>query len=136
MQRARAAAGTALSLSPVHTTNMGAIKLPCESPEQPEGNDLTTLPEFVRRTSSGNSFVRRTSSGNPSLQRHSLSSWEGIMDVVNNFYAPIYQDSLNSLYNESELISELEAINYVQDYIERRKNMFGESISDCVANSI
>lgn len=59
-----------------------------------------------------------------------------ILNNKNNFYAPIYQDSLNSLYNESELISELEAINYVEDYIEKRKNMFGESISDCVANSI
>jgi len=104
-----------LSLSPIHNTNTGATKLPCESPEQPEsnssgftgsperreelnvlhrqapdtiplseGNDLTALPEFVRRTSAGNSFVRRTSSGN-SLQRDTKSPWDGIMDVVNNF---------------------------------------------------
>ncbi|MEI7485875.1 MAG: hypothetical protein WCJ72_00470 [Chryseobacterium sp.] len=59
-----------------------------------------------------------------------------ILNNKNDFYNPIYQDSLNSLYNESELISELEAINYVQDYIEKRKKMFGESISDCSANSI
>jgi hypothetical protein len=100
-----AADGTSLYLSPVHTTSTGAIKSPCESPEQPEssssgftgspelreernvlhrkapdtiplseGNDLTTLPEFVRR----HDVV-----GN-SLQRDS-SPWDGIMDVVNNF---------------------------------------------------
>ena len=56
---------------------------------------MNALPEFVRRTSSGNSFVRRASSGN-SLQHDTSSPWDGIMDVVNvvnNICAPIsFQD--------------------------------------------
>jgi len=59
-----------------------------------------------------------------------------ILNNKNNEYIPIYQDSLNSLYNEYELISELEARNYVQDYINKQKDILGKSIANCVANSI
>jgi hypothetical protein len=59
-----------------------------------------------------------------------------ILNNKNNKYIPIYQDSLNSLYNESELISELEARNYAQDYIDKQKDMFGKSITNCIGNSI
>ena len=51
-----------------------------------------------------------------------------ILNNKNGKYIPIYQDSLNSLYNESELISEIEARNYVQDYIDRQKDMLGKKI--------
>ena len=152
-----AADGTSLYLSPVHTTNTGAIKSPCESPEQPEssssgftgspelreernvlhrkapdtiplseGNDLTALPEFVLRTSFGNSFLGHTPSGNslqrdtssPWMQRDDVvgnslqrdaSPWDGIMGVVNNFNnfcAPI---SFNDKKTESvhEIVHEI-----------------------------
>ena len=48
----------------------------------------------------------------------------------------MYQDTLNSLYNEEELITELEARALVQTYIDRQKYLIGQSIRDCVANSI
>lgn len=61
---------------------------------------------------------------------------------MNNFkgnlnpYAPIYQDTLNSLYNEDELISEFEAISLVQDYIDKRKVLIADYKNKCTANTI
>lgn len=61
---------------------------------------------------------------------------------MNNFhgnlepYAPVYQDTLNSLYNEDELINEYEAIELVQQYIDRRKNLLAQAKNRCSGNTI
>lgn len=51
-------------------------------------------------------------------------------------YTPIYQDTLNSLYNEEELISELEARTLAQDYIDREQQRVAANIRNCGANTI
>lgn len=51
-------------------------------------------------------------------------------------FIPIYKDTLNSLYNESELISEFEARALAQDYIDRERQRVAENIRTCGSNSI
>lgn len=51
------------------------------------------------------------------------------------FYTPIYMDTLNSLYNEEDLINEQEAKSLVQQYIDRQKSAIAASIRQCGANT-
>lgn len=51
-------------------------------------------------------------------------------------YTPIYQDTLNSLYNEEELISEVEARSLAQEYIDREEERISDNIRKCGSNTI
>lgn len=71
---------------------------------------------------------------------------KGIMEkiavkkVILNFklgsYTPVYMDTLNSLYNEEELINEEQAKTLVQIYIDRQKSAIAASIRQCGASTI
>jgi hypothetical protein len=71
---------------------------------------------------------------------------KGIMEkiavkkVILNFklgsYTPVYMDTLNSLYNEEELINEEQAKTLVQLYIDRQKSAIAASIRQCGASTI
>lgn len=51
-------------------------------------------------------------------------------------YTPIYQDTLNSLYNESELISEYEARDLAQEYVDRENQRIADNIRRCGSSSL
>ena len=59
--------------------------------------------------------------------------------VMNNKYGgyiPVYWDTLNSIYNENELITETEARQLVQAYIDRTRYGIAQAERNCEANSI
>lgn len=59
--------------------------------------------------------------------------------VMNNKYGgyiPVYWDTLNSIYNENELITETEARQLVQKYIDRKRSDIAKAERICGANSI
>ena len=51
-------------------------------------------------------------------------------------FTPVYQDNMNSLYNEEELISEYEARELVQDYIDLQNERIAANIRSCGSNTI
>lgn len=56
---------------------------------------------------------------------------EVLLNFKFGFYKPVYMDTLNSLYNEEELINEQQARMLAQAYINRRKAAIAESIRQC-----
>lgn len=59
--------------------------------------------------------------------------------VINNKvgrYIPIYIDTLNSMYNEDELITEEEARRLIQNYIDKNRSDIAKAIKRCELNSI
>lgn len=59
--------------------------------------------------------------------------------VMNNKYGgyvPVYWDNLNSIYNENELITEIEARQLVQTYIDKKNSEIARAARNCEANSI
>lgn len=59
-----------------------------------------------------------------------------ILNNISGQYIPVYQDTLNSLYNEEELITEYEARVLVQEFIDRQKYLLAKAARECVGNTI
>jgi len=59
-----------------------------------------------------------------------------IMNLKFGQYKPIYMDTMNSLYNEDELISETEARTLAQDYLDLQKEKIAENLRRCGSNTI
>ena len=59
-----------------------------------------------------------------------------IINLKMGQYRPIYVDTLNSLYNEEELISEYEARQLAQDYIDTERERLADNIRRCGSNTV
>lgn len=59
-----------------------------------------------------------------------------ILNYIKGQFRPIYIDTLNSLYNEEELIGEYEARSLVQTYIDNERFKLAENLRRCGSNTI
>lgn len=59
-----------------------------------------------------------------------------VLNYIKGQFRPIYIDTLNSLYNEEELVSEYEAKSLAQTYIDNERFKTAENLRRCGSNII
>lgn len=59
-----------------------------------------------------------------------------VLNYIKGQFRPIYIDTLNSLYNEEELIGEYEANSLAQTYIDNERLKISENLRICGSNTI